>query len=29
MKNTEYNEETHKYYVDGVEKPSVTEIANA
>ena len=28
MKNTEYNEETHKYYVDGVEKPSVTEIAN-
>lgn len=23
-----FDEETHKYYVDGVEKPSVTEIAN-
>lgn len=25
---TYYDEENHKYYVDGVEKPSVTEIAN-
>lgn len=25
---TFYDEETHKYYVDNVEKPSVTEIAN-
>lgn len=27
MKETYYDAENHKYYVDGVEKPSVTEIA--
>ena len=28
MANTYYDEENHKYYVNGVETPSVTEIAN-
>ena len=28
MSDNYYDEEKHEYYVDGVEKPSITEIAN-